>query len=86
MVAAVGLGGAFELDSTAIALLGLGILLATGVLTLGDIAKEGDVLATFIWFAVLYTMSGQLNETGVHGLPGAPLAGALGGLGRFPST
>jgi DASS family divalent anion:Na+ symporter len=39
------------LDSTAIALLGLGVLLATGVLTAGDIAKEGDVLATFIWFA-----------------------------------
>jgi hypothetical protein len=27
------------------------LLLATSVLTLGDIAKEGDVLATFIWFA-----------------------------------
>jgi di/tricarboxylate transporter len=39
------------LDSTAVAFLGLGVLLATGVLTLGDIAKEGDVLATFIWFA-----------------------------------
>jgi len=29
-----------------VAFLGLGVLLATGVLTLGDIAKEGDVLAT----------------------------------------
>jgi DASS family divalent anion:Na+ symporter len=72
--------GSLGLDSTAIAFLGLGILLATGVLTLGDIAKEGDVLATFIWFAVLYTLSGQLNELGFMGYLGQRLAGALGGL------
>ena len=69
------------LDSTAVALLGLGILLGTGVLTLGDIAREGDVLATFIWFAVLYTLSGQLNEMGFMGYLGQQLAGALGGFG-----
>ena len=76
--------GTLGLDSTAIALLGLGILLAAGVLTLGDIAKEGDVLATFIWFAVLYTLSGQLNEMGFMGYLGNQLAGALAGLGRIP--
>ena len=32
---------------------------ATGVLTLGDIAKEGDVLSTFIWFAIF--IAGILN-------------------------
>ncbi len=42
-------------------------LLATGVLTLGDIAKEGDVLATFIWFAVLFTLSAQLERARLHG-------------------
>jgi DASS family divalent anion:Na+ symporter len=68
------------LDSTAIAFLGLGVLLATGVLTLGDIAKEGDVLATFIWFAVLFTLSGQLNELGFMAWLGARIAAALGGL------
>jgi len=80
MVALWGVAGSVGLDSTAIAFLGLGILLATGVLTLGDIAKEGDVLATFIWFAVLYTLSGQLNELGFMGYVGQRLAGALGGL------
>ncbi|MCU0250284.1 MAG: anion permease [Vicinamibacterales bacterium] len=70
--------GAYGLDSTAVALLGLGVLLAAGVLTLGDIAKEGDVLATFIWFAVLYTLSGQLNEMGFMGYLGHRMAGALG--------
>ena len=54
------------------AFLGLGVLLATGVLTLDDIAKEGDVLATFIWFAVLFTLSGQLNELGFMGSRPAP--------------
>ena len=68
------------LDSTAVAFLGLGVLLATGVLTLDDIAKEGDVLATFIWFAVLFTMSGQLNELGFMGFLGERLAARAGGL------
>jgi DASS family divalent anion:Na+ symporter len=69
-----------DLDSTAVAFLGLGVLLASGVLTLGDIAKEGDVLATFIWFAILFTLSGQLNELGFMGYLGEGMAGALGGL------
>ena len=84
MVALWASAGALGLDSTAIAMLGLGILLAAGVLTLGDIAKEGDVLATFIWFAVLYTLSGQLNEMGFMAYLGNQLAGALGGFGRVP--
>jgi DASS family divalent anion:Na+ symporter len=69
------------IDSTAVALLGLGVLLATNVLTLGDIAKEGDVLATFIWFAVLYTLSDQLNTMGFMGYVGQELARALSGFG-----
>ena len=68
------------LDSTAIAFLGFGVLLASGVLTLSDIAKEGDVLATFIWFAVLFTMSGQLNELGFMGFVGQRLAEAMQSL------
>ena len=55
-------------------------LLASGVLTLADIAKEGDVLATFIWFAVLFTLSGQLNEMGFMGFLGKRLAARLDGF------
>jgi divalent anion:Na+ symporter, DASS family len=84
MVALWASAGSFGLDSTSIAFLGLGVLMASGVLTMGDIAKEGDVLATFIWFAVLYTLSGQLNEMGFMGYLGHRLAGALGGLGPLP--
>jgi DASS family divalent anion:Na+ symporter len=84
MVALWAAAGSLGLDSTAVALLGLGVLLATGVMNAADIAKEGDVLATFIWFAVLYTLSGQLNEMGFMGYLGHQLAGALDGLGRVP--
>jgi DASS family divalent anion:Na+ symporter len=80
MVALWAAAATFDLDSTAIAFLGLGILLATGVITLKDIATQGDVLATFIWFAVLFTISSQLNELGFMGYLGRQLAAALNGL------
>jgi len=56
------------------------VLLVTGVLTPGDLAGEGDVLVTFIWFAVLFTLSGQLNELGFMGFVGERLALRLGDL------
>jgi DASS family divalent anion:Na+ symporter len=80
MVALWGAAATLGLDSTAIAFLGLGALLVTGVITLGDIAKQGDVLATFIWFAVLFTISSQLNQLGFMGFLGNRLAGRLAGL------
>jgi DASS family divalent anion:Na+ symporter len=80
MVALWASAATLGLDSTAIAFLGLGTLLATGVLTLGDIAKQGDVLATFIWFAVLFTISGALNDLGFMGFLGERLAMRLTGL------
>ena len=80
MVALWGAAATFGIDSTAIAFLGLGALLATGVITLADIRKQGEVLATFIWFAVLFTLSNQLNELGFMGFLGQKLAAALAGL------
>jgi DASS family divalent anion:Na+ symporter len=80
MVALWASAATIGLDSTAIGFLGLGALLATGVLTLQDIGKQGDVLVTFIWFAVLFTLSGQLNELGFMEFIGRRVAHALGGL------
>jgi DASS family divalent anion:Na+ symporter len=80
MVALWASAATLGLDSTAVAFLGLGGLLAYGVLTLEDIKHEGDVLATFIWFAVLFTLSAQLNELGFMGFLGQRLADAMGGL------
>lgn len=84
MVVLWALAGSFGLDPAAIALLGLGVLLSTSVLTAADIAKEGDVLSTFIWFAVLFALSGQLNEMGFMGFLGQRLANALGGWSALP--
>ena len=80
MVLLWGLAGTLKLDLTAVAFLGLGVLLASGVLTLKDIGQQGDVLATFIWFAILYTLSGQLNALGFMGYLGQRLGASLGGL------
>ena len=80
MVALWASAATLGLDSTAIAFLGLGALLATNVITLADIGKQGDVLATFIWFAVLFTLSSQLNELGFMEYVGGRLASALGDL------
>ncbi len=80
MVVLWALSGTFHIDSTAVAFLGLGVMLATSVLTLEDISKEGDVLATFIWFASLFTLSSQLNELGFMEFVGERLVMRLGGL------
>jgi DASS family divalent anion:Na+ symporter len=83
MVTLWAVAASFGIDSTAVAFLGLGVLLATGVLSSGDIAKEGDVLATFLWFASLFTLSAQLNELGFMGFVGQQLAEAMSGLPSF---
>ncbi len=83
MVALWALAATLDLDSTAVAFLGLGVLLVSGALTLGDIAREGEVLGIFIWFAVLFALSSQLNELGFMEFVGQRLAYRLGELGGF---
>jgi len=72
--------GTLKLDLTAVAFAGLGALLATSVLTLEDFTREGDTLATFLWLAVLFALSGQLNEMGFMGYVGERLATRLEGV------
>jgi DASS family divalent anion:Na+ symporter len=74
-----------KLNTTAIAFGGLGILLMTQVLTLNDISKMGDTLTTFLWLAVLFALSGQLNELGFMSYAGQRLAAGLGGM-SWPMT
>ncbi len=76
---------ALQLNVTSIAFAGLGVLLMTNVLTLDDIAMMGDTLTTFLWLAVLFALSGQLNELGFMGYAGQRLASHLGGL-SWPVT
>jgi len=69
-----------QLNVTSIAFAGLGLLLMTGVLTANDISTQGDTLATFLWLAVLFALSGELNELGFMGYVGQRLASYMGGL------
>jgi DASS family divalent anion:Na+ symporter len=85
MVAGWILADPLHLSVTIVAFAGLGVLLMTNVLTLGDIAKQGDTLATFLWLAVLFALSGQLNELGFMSYAGQRLAAQLGGL-SWPIT
>jgi len=85
MVAGWVLADSLHLNVTSIAFAGLGVLLMTGVLTAQDIATQGDTLATFLWLAVLFALSGQLNELGFMGYAGQRLASHMGGL-SWPAT
>jgi len=85
MVAGWIFADALKLNVTSIAFAGLGVLLATRVLTLADIATQGDTLSTFLWLAVLFALSGQLNELGFMGYAGQLLAAQLGGM-SWPTT
>jgi divalent anion:Na+ symporter, DASS family len=74
-----------HLSVTSIAFAGLGLLLMTSVLTAKDIATQGDTLSTFLWLAVLFALSSQLNELGFMGYVGQRLAAYLGGM-SWPAT
>ena len=74
-----------QLNVTIIGFAGLGLLLMTSVLTVADIATQGDTLATFLWLAVLFALSGQLNELGFMGYAGQRLASRIGDL-SWPLT
>ena len=74
-----------HLNVTSIAFAGLGLLLMSNVLTANDIATQGDTLATFLWLAVLFALSGQLNELGFMSYAGQRLASHMGGL-SWPVT
>ena len=80
MVVAWIFADALGLNGTAVAIFGLGTLLATRVLTLQDIDTQGGTLATFFWLAVLFALSGQLNELGFMGYVGERLVNGLGSV------
>jgi DASS family divalent anion:Na+ symporter len=69
-----------NLSLAAVAFAGLGVLLATNVLSLDDINLQGGTLVTFLWLAVLFALSGQLNELGFMGYVGGRLTSLLGGI------
>ena len=74
------MAGTLNLNLTAVAFGGLAALLATSVLTVDDIALQGSTLATYLWLAVLFALSSQLNELGFMSYVGDRLTSVLGGI------
>lgn len=69
------------MGATVAALVGLTVLLITGVLTWDDIKSEKGAWDTLVWFAVLVTMAKFLSDLGVIGWFGGLMSGAVDGIG-----
>ena len=75
-----GFSGILHIDKTAIAFCGLAVLMISKVFTLEDLKHEGSALGTFIWFAILYTLSTYLNRYGFMSYIGEHIRHSLIGL------
>ncbi len=73
-----------RVDITAVALLGGGLLLVTGVLSWEDVKGEKAAWDVFIWFGGLFRLGTSLNDTGVTRALADAVASQFGGLG-WPS-
>ena len=69
-----------EVNKTAVAFLGLGILMLSNIFTMKDLSGEGQALGTLVWFAILYSMSVYLNKFGFMGWVGENAAEMVAGL------
>ncbi|MES2272732.1 MAG: anion permease [Chlamydiota bacterium] len=74
------LGPHIALKATAAAMIGLVILLLSGILRWKDILEEQGAWDTFIWFAILVTLSGFLNKFGLTTWFGSYVVGHVQGL------
>lgn len=74
-------GPLLEMKATVAALIGVSILLLTGTLRLKDLLEETAAWDTFIWFSVLVTLSGFLNQFGVTAWFGQWVVSQVSGLG-----
>lgn len=64
-------------NATAVAFLGVAILLVTNVLTWKDLAANSSAWSTLVFFAVLVGMAGHLRDLGVIGWIGDSVAGSV---------
>lgn len=85
MVGGWALAGVLGLDATAIAFFGLAVLMISGIFTMDDIKNSGDALETLIWFAILYTLSTELDRLGFMQYVGDLLGSSVDGL-SWPVT
>lgn len=78
-------GGITKINATTIALLGIVILLLTGVLNWKDCLNNNSGWDAFVWMAPVFTMGGLLGKYGVMKWLGASIGTAIGGY-SWPIT
>ena len=78
-------GKNFGIQSTAAALIGLSVLLLSGVLTWSDVCRETEAWNTLIWFAALVMMARYLNEFGFVPWLSETIGASLSNYHWFPT-
>ncbi|KAK3287709.1 hypothetical protein CYMTET_4786 [Cymbomonas tetramitiformis] len=73
-------GDALGISAVLAAMIGLSILMLTGVLSWTDALEEKGAWDTLMWFAVLIGMSNQLNAMGLIGWVADVVSGMLGSM------
>ncbi|XP_074578549.1 dicarboxylate transporter 1, chloroplastic-like [Curcuma longa] len=74
-------GGTLSVDAVTAAILGLSILLVTGVVTWKECLAESVAWDTLTWFAALIAMAGYLNKYGLISWFSQTVVKFVGGLG-----
>ncbi|CAJ1350925.1 unnamed protein product, partial [Effrenium voratum] len=72
---------AFGIPAVHTAVLGLSVLLASGVLSWSDCAEEKGAWTTMTWFAILVSMSAMLNKLGIVKWLAASLSAKISAAG-----
>ncbi|KAL3695141.1 hypothetical protein R1sor_008792 [Riccia sorocarpa] len=74
-------GGYLKIDAVTAAILGLSVLLTTGVVTWKECLAESVAWDTLTWFAALIAMAGYLNKYGLIAWFSQTVVKVVGGLG-----
>ncbi|KAL9234773.1 hypothetical protein vseg_009602 [Gypsophila vaccaria] len=74
-------GGVLNIDAVTAAILGLSVLLVTGVVTWKECLAESVAWDTLTWFAALIAMAGYLNKYGLIAWFSETVVKFVGGLG-----
>lgn len=74
------LGSVLDLNATAVAFVGISILLVTRVLSWKQMAANSGAWSTLLFFAVLVGMASHLNDLGVIDWVGASATALVGGM------
>jgi DASS family divalent anion:Na+ symporter len=74
------MSGTWGLDKTAVAFLGLSVLMVSDIFTVKDLRGEGNALSTLVWFSILFAMSVYLDKLGFMGWVGSHISDMVVGL------